>query len=166
MLGKLIKKLSNFRNTAVITAIISAVSALYALAQIFFYHFAGGLDPKSNGLSRIVGFNEQPFMGMALFFAALITLIISVYVAYSMFPFVLNKEKLNIRKGLLLAGFVGGLFELVLIVFMIILIVSESPNTTGAIIGTLPIGILSALGSLAYIVPFILCDFYMPEIKK
>lgn len=167
MLNKLIKKFSNFKTTAITTSIISLVAALYALASIFLYHFAGDLDPQSKGLVRFVGFQEKPFVGMALFFCALATLFISAFIVYSMFPFILNKERLSPRKGLLVAGFVSGVIEIALIIFMILLALDKTvPNTKTYILWTIPVGVLSAIASCLYLFPFINCEFYMPEIKQ
>ena len=169
MLSKIIKKLNNFKFTAMLVAIISAVSALYALGAIFMYHFAGNLDPQSKGLIRFVGFNGVEggaYLGMSLFFMALISFFIFVYIAYSLIPFIQNKEKNNPRKGLLLAGSIGGVFQLLLVVFMIILLALGNPNTKVIIIVTLPIGLLSAVAAGLFLIPWLKCDFYMPQIVQ
>ena len=103
---------------------------------------------------------------MFLFFAAILTLFISIYVAYSMVPFVQNKEKSNPRKGLLLAGFVSSIFEFILIIFMILLMAIGHPQTLVVIIVTLPLGLLSMIGSCLYIIQWLKCDFYMPAIVQ
>ncbi len=165
MLNKLIKKLSNFRTTAIAASIVSLVAAIYALVSIFLYHFAGDPDPMSKGLVRIVGFQEKPFLGMALFFCALAVLIMSIFIVYSMFPFIMNKERLTPRKGLLVTGFASGVIEIALVIFMFLLAFDEVvPNTKIGIILISPIGILSAIGCGLYLFPFINCEFYMPEI--
>ena len=169
MLRGFIKKLNNFKFTALLVAIISGVAALYALGCLFMYHFAGPFDTEIQ--VRRVGFTGVEggqYLGMFLFFFAILTLFISIYVAYSMVPFIMNKEKVTPRKGLLLAGFVSSIFEFALIIFMILLLVlnPETPRTLVAIIVTLPFGVLSMLGSMAYIIPFLKCDFYMPAIVQ
>ena len=169
MFTKIIKKLNNFKFTAMLIEIVSGVAALYSLGAILLYHFSGDLDKQSKGLIRNVGFSNVEngaYLGMVLFFAALLSLLISIFVCYSVIPFIKNKEKTSPRKGLLLAGFVSSIFELLLIVFMILLLVMGNPNTKIGIILTLPLGILSMIGCALYIIPFIKCDFYMPEIKR
>lgn len=173
MLAKIIKKLNNFKFTALLMEIVSGVAALYALASIFLYHFAGPLDPKSKNLVREVGFSNVEggaYLGMILFFMAIITFFISVFVCYSLIPFVKNKEKTNPRKGLLLAGVVSAVFELVLIIFMILLLakgVADGRGYIKVLIGvTLPFGVLSMIGSGLYIIPWLKCDFYMPQIVQ
>ena len=92
---------------------------------------------------------------------------ISIFVVYSMIPYILNKEKLTPKKGLLMAGFVSGVLEIGLFIFMMILAGSkEAPLTKAGIIAYIPLGIISTIGSLLYIIPFLKCEFYMPEIKK
>ena len=167
MLRRMIKKLNNFKFTALLVLIISGVAALYALGCLFMYHFAGPIDPEIQ--VRRVGFTGiqgGQYLGMFLFFAAILTLFISIYVAYSTVPFVQNKEKTSPRKGLLLAGFVSSVFEFVLIIFMILLMAIGHPQTLVAIIITLPIGLLSMAGSCLYIIPWLKCDFYMPAIVQ
>ena len=167
MLRQMIKKLNNFKFTALLVLIISGVAALYALGCLFMYHFAGPIDPEIQ--VRRVGFTGiqgGQYLGMFLFFAAILTLFISIYVAYSTVPFVQNKEKTSPRKGLLLAGFVSSVFEFILIIFMILLMVIGHPQTLVAIIVTLPLGLLSMIGSCLYIIPWLQCDFYMPAIVQ
>ena len=167
MLRQMIKKLNNFKFTALLVLIISGVAALYALGCLFMYHFAGPIDPEIQ--VRQVGFTGVQggqYLGMFLFFMAIITLFISIYVAYSMVPFVQNKEKTNPRKGLLLAGFVSSIFEFVLIIFMILLMAIGHPQTLVVIIVTLPFGLASMIGSCLYIIPWLKCDFYMPAIVQ
>lgn len=167
MLRQMIKKLNNFKFTALLVLIISGVAALYALGCLFMYHFAGPIDPEIQ--VRKVGFTGiqgGQYLGMFLFFAAILTLFISIYVAYSMVPFVQNKEKSNPRKGLLLAGFVSSVFEFILIIFMILLMAIGHPQTLVAIIVTLPFGLASMAGSALYLIPWLMCDFYMPAIVQ
>ena len=169
MFTKIIKKLNNFKFTAMLVEIVSGVAALYSLGAIFLYHFAGDLDAQSKGLVRNVGFSKVEggaYLGMVLFFAAMLSLLISIFICYSLIPFIRNKEKTNPRRGLLLAGFVSSVFELLLLVFMILLLAIGDPNTKIGIILTLPLGILSMIGSALYIIPWLKCDFYMPEIKR
>ena len=168
MVKNLIKKLNNFKFTSIVMAIVSGVAALYALASLFLYHFAGELEPPKY-LVRFVGFSNVEngaYLGMILFFAAIFSLFISIFVLYSLIPFIKNKEKVVPKKGLLLAGFISGIFEVVLIIFMILLIALDHPNTLVLIIVSLPFGFASAAGCLLYLLPYLKCDFYMPEIKR
>ena len=103
---------------------------------------------------------------MLLFFFAVATLFVSIYIAYSMVPFIKNQTKIAPRKGLLLAGFVSGIFQLVLIIFMILLITLDDPLTKVGVLVTLPFGILTMLGQLSYLFFFIACDFFMPAIEQ
>lgn len=170
MFREFIKKLNNFKVIAWIVSVISAVAAAYGVTSMFLYHFAGDPQENTNGLIREVGFHGEEngaYKGMVLFFMIVAVVGVSIFVIYSMIPFILNKEKLNPKKGLLLTGFVVAFFEIVLIVFMFLLAFSKNePNTKVAILATAPFGILSTIGLLLLIVPYIKCDFYMPEISK
>jgi len=168
MLRKIFKKLSNFRFTAMIIAGISTVAAIYALASLFIYHFAGDILPGETYL-REVGFygtEKGAYLGMMTCFCCFIVLFTSVYIVYSMFPFIKNSEKLLPRKGLLIGGFVSSVFELLLVILMIVLLANYEPNTATWIAVSLPFGIISTIGSILYLPVYILCDFYMPEIKR
>ena len=174
MFSKIIKKFNNFRFTSIFMACASALTGLYALGSFFLYHFSGDLDPQSKGLIRNTGFSNAPIVGMVLFFAAIIALFVSIYVVYSCVPFIMNKDKLTIRKGLLLAGFVGSVFELLLFVLMIVLLIKNPPHESAStyatwkalLIVSLPFGLVSICATAFYLVPFLKCDFYMPEIKR
>ena len=177
MFRKLIKKLNNFRLTAIIMLCVSGVAALYSLGSFFLYHFAGDLDALSEGAFRNVGFTNTekgPYVGMVLFFMAIISFFTCVFICYSLVPFIKNKEKLTPKKGLLLAGFVSAFFEIALIVLMIVLLATNPPHSDPShyaawkalLIVSLPLGFASAIGSLLYLVPFLKCDFYMPQIKR
>jgi len=165
MFRKLIKKLNNFRFTAMIVMLISTMTGIYALASLFLYHFSGDLYRSALGTFRKVGFADRPYMGMIVFFASLITVILSIFVVYSLVPFLKNKEKLTPRKGLLLVGFISGLFELVLIIFMLIL-AKTGPNSEVFIYVSVPFGFITFIGCCLYLVPYICCNFYMPEINS
>ena len=165
MFKQIIKKLNNFRFTSILASIISGVAGVYALASLFLYHFAGELEPPKY-LIRHVGFNDRPYLGMVLFFGILGTLVCSIIVVYLSVPFIKNKEKLTPRKSTILTGFIGAPFELLTIILMIVLAASEHPQTEIGIWLTFPIGLLSMCGTALYLLPYLKCDFYMPEIKR
>ena len=69
------------------------------------------------------------------------------------------------RKNNLMIGFIAGVLEFGLVILMIALL-GEHPNTMVGIIVTLPFGILSTIGCLLYLLPYLKCEFYMPEISR
>ena len=167
MVRKIIKKLNNFKFTSLIAMIVSSVSVLYAIFSFAFFHFAGDLL-EHEAYIRAVGFYEHENGGVLsflVFFCAFMSLVLSIAVAYGSFPFVKNQEKQAPRKTNLLLGFIAGVFELGLVILMIALL-GEHPNTLVGIIITLPFGILSTIGSLLYLFPYLKCEFYMPEIVR
>lgn len=166
MFRQIIKKLNDFRFTSILATIISGVAGLYALGSFFLYHFAGPLDPEYKNLIRMVGFQDHPYLGMVLFFTSLATLVCAIIVVYVSVPYIKNKEKLTPKKSTLLTGFIGAPFELATIILMVVLAVSEHPQTVVGIWLTFPLGILSMCGTALYLIPYLKCDFYMPEIKR
>ena len=146
---------------------ISAVSGLYAIFSFAFFHYAGDLLENENYI-RAVGFYDKPnggFLSLLVFLCAFLSLILSIVVVYGSWPFVKNQEKMAPRKNNLMLGFVAGVLEFGLVILMIALL-AEHPNTLVGIIITLPFGILSMIGSLLYIIPWLKCEFYMPEIVR
>ena len=167
MFRKIIKKLNNFKFTSLLAMIISAVSAVYAICSFIFFHFAGDLLENEKYI-RAVGFHSHPnggLLSLLVFLCAFLSLILAIVVVYGSFPFYKNQEKMAPRKNNLLIGFIGGIFEFGLVILMIALL-AEHPNTLVGLIITLPFGILSMIGSLLYIFPWLKCEFYMPEIVR
>ena len=167
MVRKIIKKLNNFKFTSLIAMCISAASILYAIFSFAFFHYAGDLLENENYI-REVGFYNKPnggILSMLVFFCAFLSLILSIVVVYGSFPFVKNQEKQVPRKNNLLVGFISGVLQLGLVILMIALL-GEHPNTMVGIIVTLPFGILSMIGQLLYLFPWLRCEFYMPEISR
>lgn len=163
----IIKKLNNYRFTAMLVSIISLVAGIFGLLSFFLYHFAGDLDIYK---IRQVGFQTEQtdrYLGMVLFFGCLFTVICSIFTVYNLIPALLNKEKIVPSKTPLIVGFAGTVFEIVVIVLMIKLGFNYDPvpNTQTAIAVSLPFGILSAIGTGLYLVPVISCSFFMPAIK-
>ena len=167
MLRKIIKKLNNFKFTSLLAMIISSVSGLYAIFSFAFFHFAGDLLENEEYI-RAVGFYKHPnggILSFLVFFCAFLSLVLSIVVAYGSFPFVRNREKQMARKSNLLVGFISGVFELGLVILMIALL-ADHPNTAVGIIVTLPFGIVSTIGTLLYLFPYLKCEFFMPEIVR
>ena len=165
-MSNFIKKLNNFRFTALLMTIVSGVGALYSLASLLLYHFSHGLEP--NFPIRYVGFHgleAGPYLGMVLFFMSIISFSISLFIMYSLIPFLKNQDKVNPRRGLLMAGFVNAFVTFVLFVFMVLLIILDKPNTLVGIILSYPFGLAAIAGFALFIIPFKKCDFYMPAIK-
>ena len=167
MVRKLIKKLNNFKFTSLLAMCISAVSVLYAIFSFAFFHYAGDLLENENYI-RAVGFYNKPnggILSLLVFLCAFLSLILSIVVVYGSWPFVKNQEKMAPRKNNLMIGFIAGVLEFGLVILMIALL-GEHPKTMVGIIITLPFGILSMIGSLLYIFPWLKCEFYMPEIVR
>ena len=172
MLRKIIKKLNDFKFTSLLAMIISSVSGLYAIFSFAFFHFAGDLL-ENEVYIRKVGFYDLKigdsqiggFLSFLVFMCAFFSLVLSIVVAYGSFPFVRNREKQMPRKSNLLVGFISGVFELGLVILMIALL-GQHPNTLVGIIITLPFGIVSTIGTLLYLFPYLKCEFFMPEIVR
>ncbi len=173
MFRKILKKLNNFRLTSILAACISGVAAVYALLSFVFFNFAGELIEGSKYYHEVgfyyhetaSGTSDGGVLSFFVFLCFVMTLICGIIVVYSSFPFIKNKEKLLPKKGTLIAGFVGGVFELGLVILMLMLL-GEEPLTLVGLIVTLPFGILTTIGQCLYIIPYLKCHFYMPAIKK
>lgn len=168
MLRKIVKKLNNFRLTATLVAIFSVLTAIYAIGSFACYHFAGEVV---NDI-RVVGFtgmgekgNLGKILGMVLFLLVLVTTVIGIVVAYQLFPAIKNKEKVNPKPVFLFVSFIGSFFELGVLVLMVIL-ATKDPNTKNYILYSLPLGGITIVASWLELIPFYMCDFYMPTIKN
>lgn len=165
MFRKIIKKFNNFKTTATFTFIFSVLTAIYGLAVFLCYNFAGDMVGKY----RDVGFDESQtgkLMGMFLFLFAVLTVIVAIVVAYNLIPAILNKEKVNPKKIFLGVSFGGAFAETGLFIMSILLIVLDNPKSTGFVIATMPIYLITVLASIFEFVLMLKCDFYMPEIKR
>ena len=167
MLKNIIKKLNNFKFTSLLAMCISTVSGLYAIFSFAFFHWAGDLLEHEEYIREVGFYNKANggILSFLVFFCAFLSLVLSIVVVYGSFPFVKNQEKMAPRKNNLLMGFIAGVFEFGLVILMIVLL-GEHPNTLVGIIVTLPFGILSMIGSLLYLIPYLRCEFYMPEIER
>lgn len=165
-MNKLIKKLNNYRFTSFVASIISLVAAIYGLISFFFYHFAGDVNKRGY---RNVGFSStssDKYIGMIFFLGCLISIAIAIFFIYSVFPALINKEKVTPKKGLYLANAINSVFILLVAILSLVLVHKENPNTKVAILVALPFGVLSAIGSGLLLIPYIKCEFYMPPIKN
>ena len=167
MVRKVIKKLNNFKFTSLLAMCISSVTVIYGIFSFAFFHYAGDLLENENYI-RAVGFYDKPNGGMLsllVFLCAFLSIVLSIAVVYGSWPFVKNQEKMAPRKNNLMIGFIAGVLELGLVILMIALL-GEHPRTSLGIGLTLPLGILSMIGSLLYLFPWLKCEFYMPEINR
>lgn len=163
-----VKKLNNFRFTAMLVAIISTVAAIYALLSFFLYHFCGDIniyDIRDPGFQST---QQERYLGMLLFFACLFSIVCAIFAVYNLIPALQNKTKIVPSRTPLIVGFAGTVFQIIVIILMIKLAFTYEPvpKTKVAMIVSLPFGILSAIGTGLYMVPILSCSFFMPEIKR
>lgn len=172
-----IKKLNNFRLTAVILSAVNLVAGIVALGLTFCFYFAGDVweagsksrVPSFMGLDIDFNTNEMigvggRFMGMVFFLACIVVIGLSIAVIYNSLPSIKNKEKVTPKRSILMFAFVNGCFQVVVFVFSILAIALESPNTIAGYIVSLPLTFISMAANLLAIVPFLKCIFYQPAV--
>ncbi len=168
---EVLKTLNNFRLTAFIIFVSNAVAGLVALGLIFCSYYAGDVWETTD--ARITSFMQLGYeqgevygkiMGMFFFLVTVIVIGLSIASAYNALPAVKNKDKIVPKRSLLLFAFVNGCFQLPLLVFSILAITLEKPNTLAAYAVTIPLTIITMLINVLLMVPFFKCDFYQPSV--
>ena len=165
---KIINKLNNFKFTAMVLSGVSLLSGILGLGLLFIYYFAGNVSQKTS--SRTPSFANLGIggkvMGMIFFIFCILVIIMSIVVIYNLLPAARNKEKVNPSKSTLICAVINGGLEVVVLIFSILAITLEKPNTLALYILTIPFTLLTAAANIFCIVPFLKCEFYMPEIKR
>jgi len=161
-----VKKLNNFRLMAVILGSISAVVGAVSLGLLFIYYFAGDVSPTTQ--SRQPSFtslgSSGRILGMVFFLFCVFALILSIVIVYNLLPYIKNKEKVTPKKSPLIMAVVNGGFQVVIIVFSILAIVLETPNTLALYVVTIIINIITCAANMLCLIPFLKCVFYQPAI--
>ena len=171
---KLIKKLNNFRLTSLIIAIVSLFAGGMSLGLMFIYYFAGNVSETTQARmpsffsldvqgETITGTSGR-IMGMIFFLTLIIVLILSCVIIYGLFPAIRNKDKVLPKKSPLILAIINGAFEVVVLVFSILAIVLEKPNTFAGYCAAIPVIALTAIANILCIVPFLKCVFYQPAV--
>lgn len=173
----IIKKLNNYRLTAIIVAGINLLVAIVGVALVFIYHLAGGDVPDKKtstmpsfaGLDLVEGAEEGQYitgklMGMSFFIIIVAVLILSIYTIYALLPYILNKEKVTPKKSPLILSVINGGLEIAVLVFSILAITLETPYTKTGYIITMPFTVITLIANFLCIVPLLRCVFYQPAI--
>lgn len=175
----IIKKLNNFRLTSFIASVVALVTGLTSVGLFCCYYFAGDVWETTH--ARVPSFmnlgisdpnNPSPYgepvagkmMGMVFFLSLVILLGLSIAVIYNALPFVKNKDKVTPRKNNLIFSVIAGGFGLITLVFSILAIVLEHPNTFVPYIITIPFSFLTMVANILLVVPLVKCVFYQPAV--
>lgn len=161
----LLNKLNNYRLTSVIISGVSLLTGIISLGLLFIYYFAGDVNAKGRRQPSFVSLGSSGrIMGMIFFLFCLFVLILSIVVIYLSLPNVLNKEKVSPKKAPLVIAVVNGGLEVVVLIFSILAIVLETPNTLALYIVTIPFTLLTCVANILCIVPFLKGSFYQPAV--
>ena len=141
------------------------------------FHFAGGPVPDSKNSTRpsfasldiVPGVAEGELiggklMGMVFFLLLVVVLILSIYTIYTLLPAILNKEKITPKKSPLIVSIVTGGLQIAVLVFSILAITLETPNTLALYIVAIPFIVITAIINIMAIIPLTRCVFYQPAI--
>ncbi len=162
----IIKKLNNYRLTSIIVSAVSLLAGLLSLGLLFIYYFAGDISTLTESRQpSFVSLGESGrIMGMIFFLFCIFVIICSIVIIYNLLPYILNKEKLTPKKAPLMMAVVNGGLQIVVIVFSVLAIVLEKPNTYVWYIVTIPFNVITCIANFLCIVPFLKCVFYQPAI--
>lgn len=167
----IIKKLNNYRLTALIISCVNLVAGIVSLGLLFIYYFAGVVSkvtlsqqPSFVGLKGADNFPYGRILGMVFFLFMIFNIILSIAIIYNLLPAIRNKEKVTPKRSPLIMAIVNGSFGVVVLVFSILAIVLEKPNTYSWYIVTIPFTVLTSIANILCIVPFLKCVFYQPSV--
>lgn len=163
---KLASKLNNFRLTAIVVAAIQVLGILATVGNLLSYLFAGGIEDKKTvtALGYIKGQPERQIYGMIFFLACIITIGVGILVIYNLFPNILNKEKVETKKGFVITGMANSIVHVIIIVFVCIILKLDDPQTTGGFIAGLVGSVLFIAANALMIYPLVRCEFYQPDV--
>lgn len=163
---KIIKKLNNFRLTSIIVSAVSLVAGLLSLGLLFIYYYAGDISEATQ--SRQPSFTSLGasgrILGMVFFLFCIFVVIASILVIYNLLPYVMNKEKVTPKKSPLIVAIVNASLQVVVLVFSILAIILEKPNTFGWYVATIPFNVITIVANYLCIIPLIKCVFYQPSV--
>ena len=163
---KIIKKLNNFRLTSIILCGVSLLAGIISLGMLFIYYFAGDISDAT--MSRQPSFTSLGasgrIMGMVFFLFCIFVIIAAIVIIYNLLPYVRNKEKLTPKKSPFIVAIVNGALQVVVLVFSILAIILEKPNTLGWYVATIPFNVITIVANFLCFIPLFKCVFYQPAI--
>ena len=172
---ELLKKLNNFRLTTFLFSGCSLLGILLMVASFFLYQTANvTLDAETEAevvthafinTNSTLGTGAE-VMGMMFFITAILLIVAAVIVIYQGFPFMFPKAKGNPTKMLGWVNLAQGALMLIMLIYMIIMLKTESIRNTPFWIMVMIFGFIDVLASafLAFINHNAL--YYCPDVKK
>lgn len=166
-LKPVVKKLNNFKFTALL-AVIGGVISILLTILLFILYSRSGVDTKTGEIiTAFVGGQKHPgtyIVGMIFFLFLIVTIILGIVIVAIGFPYLFPKDKMNPKKALpwlMVAN--GGLHFSIIIMVVYLLATEYSRLKTGFIIYII-LGALLLIYSLSFILPGLKCHFYMPSL--
>lgn len=166
-LKPIVKKLNNFKFTALLAAIGGVVSCLL-IVLLFVCYSRSGTDPETGEvITAFVGTGSRRSInnvGMVFFLFCVVSLIAGIVIVYLSLPFIFPKEKLNPKKSIpwVLVG--NAALHFALIIMVIFLLATEKSRMTAGFVCYIIFGSLFLIYSLLFIIPALKCNFFMPAL--
>jgi len=169
-LKPIVKKLNNFKFTALLCAIGGAVSVILTIL-LFVFYARSGLDGNGNvtiAFNYVKGVNSPSIyiVGMIYFLICIVSLIVGIVIVALSFPFIFPKDKMTPKKSLPWLMVANGAIHFALIIMVIYLITSEFSRMKVGYIIYIIVGALLLIYSLLFILPGLKCRFYMPQLNN
>lgn len=172
-LKPIIKKLNNFKFTALL-ALIGGGVALLLTILLFILYSRSGINPETGevipaffGGKTAVAPKGNPslyIVGMIFFLFCIVSAILCIVIIYLSLPFVFPKDKMNPNKAIPWLVVSEGALNLGLIIMVIFLLIVESSRMQVGFIIYIVLGSLFLIYSLLFILPGLKCRFYMPSL--
>lgn len=163
---ELIKKLNNFRRSAIFIAIGAFVGLVAIALMLALYQTSGSaIDAEGKAITTIAFKNNQ-IAGMFYFIFAIIAVIVGVTAFYKALLFIFPKTKKTPAKSIIWILFAENMLVLILNILVIFLLSTEKSNHTAGYVISLILGFLSVIYSVLWLYPLFHCHFFYPELKS
>lgn len=168
---ELFKNSKNYNLLVAGSAIVSFISSVllfvfYVLESNKGTELAQQLVSENSLLGKITPFYGQELVGAAFFIIAVLTLVVAGVSVYLAFPYIANKDKLQLTKTNAYMSFANAVLAIVCIVFVVIILATKVNVVIG---GWVVVIILYALAVVACVLTGLLGlqkDMFIPDVKK
>jgi len=166
--SRILDYFSNFKKLSKIMIIAGVVGLVVSVFLLVCFEISGG----KNGNYFICAFgaykkgseSNNILLGMFLFLAAVVSLVMSAIVAYQSIPYVFPKDKLNVRKSLPWCAFAGGVSQIVCAIFSILVLAIDTTVIAWAWVILAVVLILLGVVNILFAIPAARRELWMPKL--
>lgn len=174
-LKPIIKKLNNFKLTALL-ATIGGLVGLLLTVLLFIFYSRSGVDPSTGNVVPAFFGGITPaapkgnpslyIVGMVYFLFLIVSTILCIVIIYLSFPYLFPRDVMSPKKALPWLVVSEGALHFALIIMTIFLLIIEDSRMKVGFIIYIILGALFLIYSLLFILPGLKCRFYMPSLLE